>query len=104
MPSLKSDGIDALLIVAPSSIEFLDTPCWIDGYGVAVRTFLILWTAEAYFITQVILVDTTTQKYVREWGFYRRQDIKFSKWKESFSELRIEEQTAMKDFFKELSM
>jgi len=99
LPSLKAEGIDALLIVSPYETQFEDTGVWVSGYGLVVRTFLMMWYAKAEFISYISLIDTTNEKIVMSRFFWRSGDIKFSKWQTKFSNLTSEEQNGIENFF-----
>lgn len=98
LKKIKSEGIDAVLIVSPDFSTFEDSPVTVVGYGICVRTFLMMWYAKTYFISRFTLVDTATQEIVFERTWWWWKDIKFSKWQRSFSELTATEQEEIKGF------
>ncbi|MDD4980036.1 MAG: hypothetical protein PHS93_09430 [Candidatus Omnitrophica bacterium] len=97
--NLKAEGIDALIIISPSENIFGNTYTHVNGYGFVVQTFLMMWYAKAYFISNFTLVDTATQKIVFDRAWWWWKDIKFSRWQKSFLELTLVDQETLKNFF-----
>jgi hypothetical protein len=99
LENLKAEGIDAVLIISPSENVYNDTTISINGYGLVVETFLMMWRAQAYFISNITLVDTSMRKIIFDKFYQWLKPINFSKWKGSFSDLIPTEQEAIRGFF-----
>jgi hypothetical protein len=104
LKKLKEEDIDAVLIISPETIEFEDTPVFISGYGLAVRSFLMICCAKVYFLPNFVLLDTSTQEMVFNGSWWGGQkEIKFSKWQKSFQKFTIAEQETIKDFLNKIA-
>lgn len=103
LKDLKSKGVDALLVVWPDLMQYETSSTWLTGYGLAVRTFLMLSDAEAYFISQISLFDTASEEVIFDRNFWKTKGIKFSKWSLSFGQLSPQEQKDIKAFFQEVT-
>ena len=97
--ALKVEGVDAIMVISPADYVYPNTGIKLKNYGLVVRTFLLIWMAEAYFKAYITFIDISSREVVFWKYFSRTKEIKFSKWQKSFSELRPEEQEAIKNFF-----
>jgi hypothetical protein len=98
LANLKAEGIDAVLVISQNEDSFEDAGIWIHGYGLVVRSFLMMWYAKAFFVAKFTLIDTSTQKVAFEHTGFWWKEIKFSKWQKSFLDFTESEQNATKEF------
>lgn len=102
LEDLKTKEIDAVLVVSRESINYEDSSVFACGYGLAVRTFLMLWYAQTYCNLEFTLIDTSTEKVIFDRSEYWWKELKFSKWQKTFSQLTTAEQDAINSFLRDV--
>lgn len=93
-----SEQVDALILIAETSIEIPNTPQYVRGYALYNRTFLFLkFITKIYLVSAIEVVDLQTLKPFARQSLFFAEKVDNSYWQEDIAKLNADQISFIKN-------